>query len=271
MIIQIYEIQSAQEARTLLRLGVDHVGSVSVEETRRRDPMIKATTETVRAEGGRSCLIPLFAEDALLREAIAFYQPDIIHLCETLAPDPKDRAVSEQIDRQIAIRRWFPQLEIMRSIPIGTPASSARIPSLAWAARFEPWTDWFLIDTLLTGADQDCAGCDQPVQGFVGITGRTCDWDVARQLVEQSKLPVILAGGLGPDNVSDAVAAVRPAGVDSCTLTNAVDAAGRPIRFKKDLRKVEDFVWAARNSAGQNGFAKKMIVEESESLNVIKS
>jgi phosphoribosylanthranilate isomerase len=262
MIIQIYEIQSAQEAQTLLRLGVDHVGSVIVDETHRRDPLIKATIETVQAEGGRSCLIPLFAEGTVLREAIAYYQPDIIHFCDTLAPDPKSRSVSEQIDRQIAIRQWFPQIKIMRSIPIGTPASSARIPSLAWAARFEPWTDWFLIDTLLTKTDQDCAGCDQPVQGFVGITGRTCDWAVARALVEQSGLPVILAGGLGPDNVSEAVAAVRPAGVDSCTLTNAVDAAGRPVRFKKDLCKVEKFVRAARKSAAQNGFAKKMSSEK---------
>ena len=62
---------------------------------------------------------------------------------------------------------------------------------------------------------------DQPVEGFVGITGKTCDWIAARRLVESSRIPVILAGGLSPENVYEGILAIRPAGVDSCTLTNA--------------------------------------------------
>jgi phosphoribosylanthranilate isomerase len=88
---------------------------------------------------------------------------------------------------------------------------------------------------------------DQPVQGFVGITGETCDWSVARALVRQSRIPVILAGGIGPSNVADGIRAVDPAGVDSCTLTNALDANEAPIRFKKDPVKVRAMVTAARN------------------------
>ena len=40
--------------------------------------------------------------------------------------------------------------------------------------------------------------------------------------------------------------ATRPAGIDSCTLTNACDAAGRPIRFRKDLGKVKHLVEVVR-------------------------
>ena len=37
---------------------------------------------------------------------------------------------------------------------------------------------------------------EQPVKGFVGITGKTCDWDIAADLVKKSRIPVILAGGI---------------------------------------------------------------------------
>jgi len=66
--------------------------------------------------------------------------------------------------------------------------------------------------------------------------------------VRTSPRPVILAGGLGPDNVAAAIARVRPAGVDSCTRTNMVDPQGCPIRFLKDFSKVQSFVAAARRA-----------------------
>ncbi|MBN1940309.1 MAG: N-(5'-phosphoribosyl)anthranilate isomerase, partial [Candidatus Aminicenantes bacterium] len=58
----------------------------------------------------------------------------------------------------------------------------------------------------------------------------------------------ILAGGLSPENVYEAAMKVRPAGVDSCTLTNAVDLEGKPIRFKKDFAKVAAFVAESRRA-----------------------
>jgi phosphoribosylanthranilate isomerase len=41
------------------------------------------------------------------------------------------------------------------------------------------------------------------------------NWNISRRIVELIRTPVILAGGLGPDNVAQAINAVRPAGVDS--------------------------------------------------------
>ncbi len=79
---------------------------------------------------------------------------------------------------------------------------------------------------------------DQPVAGYVGITGEVCDWDLAAALVEASRIPVILAGGISPENVFDAIGRVKPAGIDSCTQTNARDNRGRPIRFRKDFDRV---------------------------------
>jgi phosphoribosylanthranilate isomerase len=106
---------------------------------------------------------------------------------------------------------------------------------LGFVERFAPVSDYFLIDTLLYGANQ-------PVNGFVGITGETCDWNIAGKIIALSPIPVILAGGLSGENAFEAVTVLKPAGVDSCTRTNAVDKSGRPIRFKKDMKKVRRFV-----------------------------
>lgn len=68
-------------------------------------------------------------------------------------------------------------------------------------------------------------------------TGQLADWDQARQLAAQQ--PVILAGGLAPDNVAAAIAAVQPFGVD---VSSGVEAApGR-----KDPQRIAQFIAAAR-------------------------
>ncbi len=51
----------------------------------------------------------------------------------------------------------------------------------------------------------------------LGGTGRVHDWSVSRTIVEKSSRPVWLAGGLKPENVAQAIALVRPYGVDLCS------------------------------------------------------
>jgi phosphoribosylanthranilate isomerase len=51
----------------------------------------------------------------------------------------------------------------------------------------------------------------------LGGTGRAHDWRLSRRIVETAGIPVFLAGGLNPGNVREAVAAVRPFGIDVCS------------------------------------------------------
>ena len=51
----------------------------------------------------------------------------------------------------------------------------------------------------------------------LGGTGRVHNWQVSRQIVEQSRVPVFLAGGLNPENVRQAVDVVQPYGLDICS------------------------------------------------------
>jgi phosphoribosylanthranilate isomerase len=50
----------------------------------------------------------------------------------------------------------------------------------------------------------------------LGGTGRRHDWSISRRIVEAVSVPVFLAGGLRPENVAEAIAQVRPFGVDLC-------------------------------------------------------
>jgi len=51
----------------------------------------------------------------------------------------------------------------------------------------------------------------------LGGTGRRHDWSVSKKIREQVGVPIFLAGGLKPENVGEAIAAVRPFGLDLCS------------------------------------------------------
>ncbi|WP_373501205.1 hypothetical protein [Desulfococcus sp.] len=246
MIIQIYEIQTPEEAEALVTMGCDHIGSVLTTEAGWRDAGIKAAVDASRGHARRS-IIPLFNTPDTVFRVIDYYQPDIVHFCEALADA---RGISPECEAllrlQVRIRDRYPDVAIMRAIPVAPPGRGKEVPSLALAEMFAPISDYFLTDTLMLAGPAASFDEEQPVRGFVGITGRTCDWGVARDLAAASPIPVILAGGLSPENVREAVMATRPAGVDSCTRTNAKDADGAPIRFKKDMARVRRFIEEAR-------------------------
>ena len=73
---------------------------------------------------------------------------------------------------------------------------------------------WKAFDMNVLDDLSEAAGfpADMIVADSGGGTGRTCDWGRAAALARRR--PILLAGGIAPDNVRAAVAAVHPAGID---------------------------------------------------------
>lgn len=81
---------------------------------------------------------------------------------------------------------------------------------------------------------------DAHVPGQRGGTGKTADWDRAREAAAQGT-PIILAGGLTPENVAEAVQAVHPYAVDVCGGVEREPG-------KKDHERIRRFIENARVS-----------------------
>lgn len=187
-------------------------------------------------------MIPLFNNSDSVFQTLDYYKPDIVHFCEALTGPAGVLPIRhELLQLQADIKESFPQIKIMRSIPITPAGMTDFVPTIELARMFEPASDYFLTDTMLV-TRSTLSSNRQPVEDFIGLTGRTCDWDMAAKLVEANSIPVILGGGIAPDNVFDGIRHVHPAGVDSCTGTNARDTSGQPVRFKKDWGRLKTLV-----------------------------
>ena len=90
-------------------------------------------------------------------------------------------------------------------------------------------------------AGADAVLVDSVIPGRPAGTGRAVDWNLARTVVDAGVAPCVLAGGLDPDNVGRAVAAVRPFAVD--VISAVEDASHRKVRAR-----VRAFIQAAKAS-----------------------
>jgi phosphoribosylanthranilate isomerase len=81
---------------------------------------------------------------------------------------------------------------------------------------------------------------DAAVKGVYGGSGVTADWTAAAKLAK--KYPLLLAGGLTPENVADAVRQVQPWGVDVASGVESAPGekdAGKMEKFVKEVKRVE--------------------------------
>jgi phosphoribosylanthranilate isomerase len=231
MIVQIYSLTHPDDVRMLVEMGVDHIGLAPAGQGLRSElgheecralfdllpPHVLGAALTVRTD-----------LDAIVVMADAV-NPAIVHICS--------EADALSVEEQRRLRSLLPGgTRVMKAIEVGGPDTADQ--ALAAAERFAPVSDYLLLDT------------DDPEITGIGAAGRVHDWDVSARIVESvvTRVPVILAGGLSPDNVADAIRHVRPAGVDSFTWTNTASDSRR-----KDPELVGGFVREARRAAAELG------------------
>jgi phosphoribosylanthranilate isomerase len=221
MKIQIYTMQSPEEALAVARLGVDHVGITPSDIGLPGEVSTAAAREIVEAVKGAATSVALTVEKDLdaIAAMVEAVQPDILHLCALEGALPPDG--------EAELRRRLPGQPIMQAVSVAGPEA------IATALAYQAVSDYLILDTQAP----DIAG--------IGASGEVHDWNISRELVQRVDIPVILAGGLSPDNVAEAIRVVQPWAVDSLTHTN------RPLPdggFRKNLERIAQFVSAARGA-----------------------
>jgi phosphoribosylanthranilate isomerase len=234
MLTQIYEIATEDEAREISGIGVDHIGVLVGDGEFPREQPFAAAARIAAAMSPPARFTALFLTSRLdlIEAGLRELRPHILHL--GAAPElllPEDVA---------ALKSRWPDIPIMRSIPVcaadgialvkgvDTTALIKGVDSVTLALAYDGIADWLLLDS------------HRPADRQIGALGITHDWTISRRIVETVQVPVILAGGLGPDNVAEAIRAVRPAGVDSQTKTD------RDGSHAKDPDRVRRFHLAAK-------------------------
>src|SRR5215213_7571033 len=185
MLTQIYEVSTPEEARAIAAIGVAHIGILVGRGEFPRELKLAEAAAAVPPPAKVSALF-LTAEVALIEEWAARLGPSIVHLGaapELLSPEQTAR-----------LKRRLPYRLLMRSIPVTGEES------VTLALTYDGIADFLLLDSHRESDRQ------------IGALGVTHDWRISRRIVDLVCAPMILAGGLGPDNVADAIRTVRPAG-----------------------------------------------------------
>ena len=119
-------------------------------------------------------------------------------------------------------------VKVVKAVRIATDAGAVGPPE-----------QWLSLAREFLDAGADAILLDSKTAGRPAGTGRAFDWQIARRLVAELDAPVILAGGLTPENVAAAVADVRPYAVD--VISAVEDEHHRKVRGR-----LHAFVTSAR-------------------------
>ena len=216
MHIQIYSIMNVPEALAVAAAGADRIGilvtdpsnphhfpcEISPEKARPVFEALKGVATSVLISVAQS-------EDAVL-DQVDQLKPDVLHLCAGV----RGSATFKQ-----KLNARCPGVHLMEAVGVRDESAVTE------AVRISGYADTIILDSV----DPNIAG--------IGAAGVTHDWNIDLKILQTVDVPVILAGGLGPDNVAK-VLSLRPWGVDSLTRTSVVKDG---VIVGKDIEKVKEF------------------------------
>lgn len=185
-------IQSVAEALLAARLGADAIGLVS---------------EMPSGPG----VIP----ESLIAGIVAEAPRGVTTVLLTSRRDPAEIIAQQQ-------RCGVNAIQLCDRLPAGSLAALHEALPTTWIIQVVHVTDaGAVVEAQEAGRTAQAllldSGNPRAAVKELGGTGRTHDWELSRSIREAVDVPVLLAGGLDPGNVAEAVARVRPWGVDVCT------------------------------------------------------
>lgn len=211
MNVKICCISNLVEAKLALTMGASALGFVS-EMPSGPGVIAEESIASIVGElppGADSFLLTSSLDPVAIQAQVDRCRPSTVQLVDRLEPESRAE-----------LRRRVPAVRIVQVVHVSGPASVDE------AIRAAENSDAVLLDS---------GRPDQTVRELGG-TGRAHDWEVSRRIVEAVGVPVYLAGGLNSGNVAEAIATVRPFGVDVCS--------GVRTDGSLDAMKLEQFVTA---------------------------
>jgi phosphoribosylanthranilate isomerase len=216
-LIQIAGIIDSAEAKMLMDLGVDYLGFPLRLPVNKVDMTEEESVEVIKGilPPHKSVLITYLNNNN-----------EIISFCDKLNVKIVQLHGKITVEELIKLKQIRPDIIVIKSLVV----YGDNYPELENTVKaLSPWVDLYITDTF------------DPSTGASGATGKTHDWQISRKLVKISPKPVILAGGLNPKNVKQAILETKPAGVDVHTGVESPDG-------RKDYNLVKAFVSEARQA-----------------------
>lgn len=208
-IIQIAGVIDKDEARMLMNSGVHYLGFPLRLPVNKEDTTEEEASEIINiiASPHRAVLITYLDK-----------ADEIIEFCDKLNVKIVQLHGSITKEELIQTKTRRHDIEIFKSLVVARD-NQQELENLV--EEFSPWVDAFITDTF------------DPETGAEGATGKTHDWKISKKLVELSPKPVIIAGGLNPSNVRNAILEICPAGVDVHTGVESIDGRKDPDLVRK--------------------------------------
>ncbi|MGH7127260.1 MAG: phosphoribosylanthranilate isomerase, partial [Planctomycetaceae bacterium] len=241
MWIKVCGICDVETARAVAAAGVDAIGLNFYEHTPRRIS-VETAAAVVNALPENVEPVAVFVNHSL---------SDVLSICQSTGIRTVQLHGDEPAEFLIELRRRDRSLRILRACRMEAQSSLSEpgrvAPDRAGTARLgegEGMISWqrYLHDCRRQHAEPDACLIDAHAEDRYGGSGQTVAWD---RLAAEYRLgewpPLILAGGLRPENVAAAIAAVRPWGVDAASGVESAPA-------RKDPAKVARFVAAVRGA-----------------------
>ena len=151
-----------------------------------------------------------------IQEAVSQIQPFAVQLLGQETPQQV-----EELKRVVTCQLWK-SVYLPAGSPENVDKSAVREQMQAYS---EAGADYLLFDSVDISVEPP----------RFGGTGKTCDWQVAAELIAESPLPVFFAGGIRPENVKDAIEMMTPYGIDLCSGVEATKGV-------KDQQKLEQLM-----------------------------
>lgn len=200
-LIQVAGVIDKEEAMILMNAGVDNLGFPLRLPVNKEDISEEEAVEVIKIiKPPHHAVLITYLNNA----------EEIINFCNYLKVNVVQlhgKISKEELEKTKAL---YPDLEIFKSLVVAEK-NYAELENMV--NTLSPFVDVFITDTF------------DPSTGAEGATGKTHDWSISKKLVKISPKPVIIAGGLNPSNVKDAIMQIHPAGVD--VHTGVEDKSGR--------------------------------------------